>query len=249
VDTLGILFNIVSVFVCSFPVSCVLVVLLEYDPMYPILPSSAVHQLLVITLRCILLVWTSCEVCYTAGAAHLTLIALAIHTNALFDQIHSFRNQMFLSNHKIVFRNRDDIHLYRLSSYFFVVAKEYFDVLLVFTIIPGTFMFVTVNFALVKLYKDIPFILYSFVFLVALFGPIIITLELSECGKSYEKAKKCVWQLKETTRYRKSLRYKRASACRPLGYTMGGMFTITNITVTKVGKALLECTLNAILLL
>jgi hypothetical protein len=148
-----------------------------------------------------------------------------------------------------MFRNRDDIHLYRLSSYFLVVAKEYFDVLLVFTIIPGTFMFVTVNYGLLKLYKEIPFTLCFFAFLVALFGPIILTLELSEAGKSYNTAKTCVWQLKETTRYRKSLRYKRALACRPVGYTMGGMFTITNITVTKVGKALLECTINAILLL
>jgi hypothetical protein len=249
VDTLGILFNIVSVIICSFPVSCVLAVFLDYDPMYPILPSSAAHRVWVITLRCILLVWTSCEVCYTAGAAHLILITLAFHTNSLFDKIHSFRNQMFLSNHKIMFRNRDDIHLYKLSSYFLVAAKEYFDVLLVFTIFPVAFLDITVNYALLKFYREVPFILYFVACLVAVFGPLMIMLELSQAGKSYHAAKRCVWQLKETARFRKSLRYKRALACRPLGYTMGGMFTLTSITVTNFGKALLECTINAVLLL
>jgi hypothetical protein len=249
VDTLGILLNILSVIICSFPVSCAVIVLLDYDPMYPILPSSAAHRVWVITLRCILLVWTSCELCYTAGAAHLILITLALHTNSLFGQIHSFRNQMFLSNHKIMFRNRDDIHIYKLSSYFLGIAKEYFDVLLVFTIFPVAFLDITFNYALLKFYREIPFILYFFVCVGAVLIPIIITLEISEAGKSYDTAKKCVWQLKGTTRYKKSLRYKRASACKPLGYTMGGMFTLTSITVTKFGKALLECTINAILLL
>jgi hypothetical protein len=247
VDKLGIFFNLISVIPFLFPVACILVVFLDYDPMYQLFSSDFAHHPCIILLRCIFFAWTSCEASFTVVAAHMVLMALVVHTQSLFQQMKSFKRGIRKPKTDAVFRNRDDIQLYTLACYFLRVANENVDIVLIFTLFPMALMDVTANYAVLKLYAKMPIFIYLLAVLLAFNLPAVFSVEITQAGKTYEKTLECVWGWKGAARSRNSLRFKRALACKPVGYTMGGMFILTNQTITTFGKALLEYTINATL--
>jgi hypothetical protein len=247
VDKLGIFFNVMSVCVFPFPIGMILLVYLDYDPMYQLFSSDAVHLPWAISLRCVVLVWAGIEASVTVGAAHMVLMVLVLHTQSLFEQLKSFKRGTRKSKKDSVFRNRDEIQLYTLACYFLRVVNENVDIVLIFTLFPGALMDVTANYTVVKLYAKIPIFIYLLAVLLAFNLPAVLSVEITQAGKTYEQTLECVWGWKAAARSRKSLRFKRALACRPVGYTMGGMFILTGQTITTFGKALFEYTINATL--
>jgi hypothetical protein len=218
--------------------------------MYQLFSSDAAHLPWAISLRCVFFVWACIEAAFTAGAAHMVLMALVLHTQSLFEQLKSFKPEIRKPKTDAVFRifrNRDDIQLYTLACYFLRVVNESVNVILMFAIFPIALLDVTANYTVLKLYAKFPIFIYLLAVLMALILPAVISVEMRQAGKTYNETLECVWGWKGAARSRKSLRFKRALACRPVGYTMGGMFILTGQTITTFGEAVFEYTINATL--
>jgi hypothetical protein len=247
VDKLGIFFNLYGAGMVVLPITWIIVVYLDCDPIYHIFPTDSVHHPLAVLLRCVIIVWAGSDACYSAVAGHIILMPLVLHTKSLFEQLKSFKIIKIKSKSKssqaVEFKDIDDIQLYVLGYYFVMVANEYIDVLLLFTLIPFALMDVTVNFALLRFFNELPLTLYMVDCLLVFILPTVLSLEFSQAGKTYDEAKSCIWQWKGKSRSRMSLRFKRTLACKPVGYTMANMFILTSGTITTYGKGVLECTI------
>jgi len=112
---------------------------------------------------------------------------------------------------------------------------------------PGFALEINFNYLILKCFDKLPITIYLFVILVGIIIPFIITTELPQAGKGYEASETLIHLWKSRCKSKSDLRYKSVRACKPVGYSMGGMFMFRVATTTTFFEALMDYTINAIL--
>jgi len=103
------------------------------------------------------------------------------------------------------------------------------------------------NFTILTCLDKLPLIIYMFVVLICVIIPVVVVTELPEAGKCYEASESLIHFWKSGCYNRRSERFKAVYSCKPVGYSMGGMFISRVATTTTFFEALMDCTINAIL--
>jgi len=265
IDIMGLVMNFIGPALLVIPSISFLLVFIDIDCAYHVIPLHLGRSILGLTLRSFVTLLTLTEMATTIGVVHLILMTLIMHTKSIYTHLELYKSSKWKQNvpnvamkklrqvakninkDPSVFDGYSDITIFKLSAYFFTVARKNLDFSVVFILFPGFALEVFFNFTILTCFDKLPFLIYIFVILICIIIPVIIVTELPQAGKGYEASESLIHFWKSGCYNRRSDRFKNINSCKPVGYSLGGMFIFRVSTTTTFFEALMDYTINAIL--
>jgi len=103
------------------------------------------------------------------------------------------------------------------------------------------------NYSVIKLYGEMPMIVYMYSVLVAVMVPLVMGALMPLAAIAYESTEVLLHSWRSVAQKRRSARSKTLRALKPMGFNIGGFFTFKRETIASVFEQLIDYTVNAIL--
>jgi hypothetical protein len=233
----GIIFNCITFYLITLPLSTLVGNYLNVDPIYFIIPAAYRTNLYVTLMRYPFNMFTVIDLAYNVISFHVVLMTLVLHTKSILTK----------SATNCHLKDCRDIRSFVMLNLAYKLVSPTVQMMIICTILPLAFVIITSSYVMIRLRGKLHMGLYFMYFVIDALFASLLGVQQPQMADCYQCSKDFIAVLKGNCISRKTWRSNRVRTCKPFGFRMGDMYIIYNGSNNTYFESVVYYTINALI--